>query len=830
MTAQHSRQEANSKQNPQVLIQQNVEYLCKCGFALHWLHPKSKRPIGNDWAAKPVLSAAQLRASYRDGNNLGVRLGKWSVVSGYYLHIIDMDIRVDELADEAIDKLGELLPELDLDSCPTVQSGSMNASRHFFLLSEKPFPPKKFAHSEGFALVMDESLGREVKKWDWELHLLGTGAQAAIPPSIHPTTGKPYRWLREFDFDLLDMGLYQAIPSAAIEEMIGYEEPSDVDPQRQQPMGLSDDEILQYLDALDPVEWFEDRDQWLRVGMALHHETDGSEWAFEVWCAHSKVSEKFDAKDSKRVWKSFKNRAAAPFRMASLVAVVREQRLMDEIDDLGDEVEAEVTAEVDPLDAMIDEIMAAPPKKPSKSQIALAKETVEVELGKEVPGWVKRLNKKHGVARISGKTVILDFQQDGSVAYGTANDLHTYYENDRRPKDGTMVPITKLWIQNKQRRQYPDGIVFAPEGGPAGAYNHWQGFSVKADPTASCRLFIKHLREVFCAGNEGHFWYMIGWLAHMIQRPWEKPGVAVVAKGRKGVGKDTVAQYVGKLFLPHYITIANKDQFIGKFNAHQEKVLLMHVQEGFWAGDKRDEGPLKYLITSSDVMIEPKGVNAFKIRSVLRLFISSNERWVVPATEDERRYFVVNVADTHQRDHAYFETLQEEMNGDGPAALLDYLQNYDLTGFQVRDVPDTEALAEQKVEGLKNIERWWHGVLQHGSIAGNGHGQAPAATPWNSVVRVNKDDFREGYSRWMRNRRYDGEEVSESEFTKRMKHMIPGMEIRRARADGSREHYFVLPDLDACRRAFEGVLGSELVWPEDEVETEDEREPMDMLA
>ena len=802
-----------------------VERLASAGFALHWLHPKSKRPIGDDWAAKPILSAAKLKATYRTGNNLGVRLGKWSIVAGLFLHIIDMDIRVAELASEATAKLRELLPDLDLNTCPTVISGSGGASRHFYLLSDKALTPKKFAHSPGFQMVWDESKKRDVKKWDWELHLLGTGAQAAIPPSIHPDTGLPYRWLREFDYDLIDLGVATSIPSAALEAATGYEDPGEANPERQQPLGMSDDEILSILAELDPKEWFEDRDQWLNVGMALHHETEGSEWAFEVWNAHSKVSEKFDIKDSKRVWKSFKNRTARPFRMASLIAVVKEKRLQEAFDDLTDDFdEVDGGLENDPLDALIDEIMAPVVPKSTKSQLKLKKENLEISLGKAVPPRIRKLNAKHAVARVSSKTVILDFQADGSVTYGSATDLHTYYENERVPHNETTVPVTKMWIQHPQRRQYPHGIVFAPNGGPEGAYNHWQGFSVEPKPNASCKLFLKHLREVFCAGNEQHFWYAIGYFAHMIQRPEDKPGVAMVARGRKGAGKDTVAEYLGRLFVPHYITIANKDQFVGKFNAHQEKCLLLHVQEGFWAGDKRDEGPLKYLITSPSVMIEPKGMNAFPIRSVLRLFISSNERWVVPATEDERRYFVVDVSDKHRRDHAYFDALRKEMEGDGPAALLSYLQNYDLAGFQVRDVPDTEALAEQKVEGLKNVERWWHGILQHGSIDGQGHQRENGGISNNQwlreTIRIEKNEFREGYSRWMRGRRYDGEEISEIEFTKRMKHMLPELLEARPRAGSDRLRVFVVPDLQTSRTSFEMMIGSELVWPEDQLEVE----------
>ncbi|WEK03258.1 MAG: DUF5906 domain-containing protein [Candidatus Devosia phytovorans] len=794
-----------------------VDRYCAIGFALHWLHTKSKRPIGNDWSEKPVLSAERLKATYREGNNLGVRTGEWSVINGAFLHIVDVDIRRDELKGEAFAKLAEVFPELDVATAPQVISGSGGESRHFYVLSDKAFSSHKFAHSEGFQMVWDDVRQRDVKKWDWELHLLGTGSQAVIPPSIHPDTGLPYRWEREFDFEKTTV-----FPAAVLQRVTGYEEPVEVDPARLKPMGLDIETVHDVLADLPLEDWFEDRAGWVNVGMAIHHELGGGLEAFNLWCEYSRRSSKFNLEDSERVWRSFKNKSNRPFRMASLVAVARDERLQRNLDDLDDEFD-----DLGPIGGKVEDQFEdllgngpAKPTKESRSQAKLKKEQLETALGKEAPGWVRRLNKKHAVARVSGKTVIMDFTYDDRVAYGTATDLHTFYENDRRPRDeGVMVPVSKVWLQHAQRRTYPNGIVFLPNQDVDGAYNHWQGFSVEPDGTKSCKLFLKHLKEVFCSNNEGHYRYMLGWLAHMIQKPEDKPGVAVVAKGKKRIGKDTVFEYVGELFRQHYITIANKDQLVGKFNQHQEKCLLLHVQEGFWAGDKRDEGPLKYLITSREVMIEPKGVNAFSVKSVLRLFISSNERWVVPATEDEGRFFVLNVSDQHRNDHPYFEALRAEMANGGPAALLDYLMNYDISNFQVRAVPDTEALAEQKLEGLKNVERWWFETLQSGSIDGVGN-------RWESgVTRIPKQDFRDSYAGWMRGRRYEGDNLGEVEFTKRLKVLLPALQTMRSRALGEHRPYlFVIPDLRACRASFDETFGLKVGWGEDLDKIEDEAE------
>ena len=143
------------------------------GFAVHWLRPRSKAPISAEWSTKRVPDAGRLTESYRDGYNLGVRLGGPSEVGGGYLHAIDIDIRFTDLADEAWARLRDMLPGIDLDALPCVASGSGGESRHLYFITDRPFLSKKFAVSDGKHRGADG-------KWhyDWELELYGTGKQS----------------------------------------------------------------------------------------------------------------------------------------------------------------------------------------------------------------------------------------------------------------------------------------------------------------------------------------------------------------------------------------------------------------------------------------------------------------------------------------------------------------------------------------------------------------------------------------------------------------------------------------------------------------------------
>ena len=307
------------------------------GLALHWLRRRQKAPIAADWSTAPVHTLPSLEAAYQSGANLGIRLGAPSRTPAGYLQLIDLDIRRPECTDEAWSALLALWPEARC--APSVISGSGGESRHFYGVAEVPLSSRKLARSDGFELVYDPQKGREVKKRDWEIELFGTGKQAVLPPSIHPETGLPYVWEKHLDLDLLEMGVGPAIPATAVAAWTRGRDILDEDEDlmqavRSRPMGLSEAEITATIADLPP-EWVEDRDGWLNVGQALHHEYEGGAPGFERWCEWSKTSAKYDAKDQAAVWKSFKG-ARNPIRMASLIKAAGDHRLAEAHADLDD--------------------------------------------------------------------------------------------------------------------------------------------------------------------------------------------------------------------------------------------------------------------------------------------------------------------------------------------------------------------------------------------------------------------------------------------------------------------------------------------------------------
>jgi hypothetical protein len=165
-----------------------------------------------------------------------------------------------------------------------------------------------------------------------------------------------------------------------------------------------------------------------------------------------------------------------------------------------------------------------------------------------------------------------------------------------------------------------------------------------------------------CNGNVECFKWVFGFFAHIVQRPRERIGVALVLRGKMGSGKTKVGEVFGSLFPRHYFLVDDPHYVTGNFNAHMASCLLLQADEAVWAGDKSAEGRIKGLITSPR-QIEAKGVDPITLPNYLRLVMTSNEEWVVPAGKDERRFAVLDVGANCAQNHQYFKEMDEQLAG-----------------------------------------------------------------------------------------------------------------------------------------------------------------------
>jgi hypothetical protein len=281
--------------------------------------------------------------------------------------------------------------------------------------------------------------------------------------------------------------------------------------------------------------------------------------------------------------------------------------------------------------------------------------------------------------------------------------------------DSKLVTSDAYWLGHSNRKEFK-GLYFHPKLVKPDYYNLYRGFSVEP-VEGDTEPFLSFCKEVVCNGDESYYEYLIAWMAHLFQKPEEKIGVAIIIRGLKGTGKGQYMNHLGSLLGNHYMAISNGEHLVGKFNAHLEKLLLLGVDEAFWSGDSKAEGILKNLVTEPRIMIERKGIDPMSLDSFVRVVMTTNNDYAVPASADERRWFVLDCANTYKGDFDYFAALQYHMDNGGREALLHYLLNYQIPEeIELRSAPATTGLGDQKVHSLDPISQWWFHCLQENEL------------------------------------------------------------------------------------------------------------------
>jgi hypothetical protein len=207
-------------------------------------------------------------------------------------------------------------------------------------------------------------------------------------------------------------------------------------------------------------------------------------------------------------------------------------------------------------------------------------------------------------------------------------------------------------------------------------------------------------------------------------------------------------------------------------------------------------------------MIESKGIDPIRIRNFVRLMMTSNEDWVVPAGKDERRFCVLDVHPRCAQNHEYFREMETELDQGGRARLLYDLQRLNLNGINLRQVPRTAALLEQKIRSFDPLDVWWYNRLQDGTAT-------RGASEWQTLVTTEGlfSDYLKSAEEMGVGRKRD-----RATFGSRLLKIVPAITKTRPRSEGEdrRPWYYRLPSLADCRQAFEDMVGQPVDWPASE--------------
>ena len=417
---------------------------------------------------------------------------------------------------------------------------------------------------------------------------------------------------------------------------------------------------------------------------------------------------------------------------------------------------------------------------------------------------VELFNQNHFVTNEGAHTFVFREAIDPELGHGILEKLtfpaFKSLHNQVVSIGGKPRRMADFWLNSPVRRTYVNGMAFIPSGNcPDHTYNLWRGFGIAPIPS-DVDPILDYLLKVVAQNDATNYQYLINWLAVGVQYPARQGEVAVVLRGSKGIGKSTLGRLMLKIYGQHGMQITNSRHLVGNFNGHLQKTAFLFADEAFFAGDRIGENVLKGLVTERNITVEKKGVDAVTARNRLKILMCSNSDWVVPATADERRFFILDVSDERRGEVAYWQQLNHIIDNGGAAGFLHYLQQIDLSKFDVRKVPNTVGLDSQKLQSLGAIESAIYDALYQGSL---GHREWQS----DSTLEITSHELMELVNAYCRDRyRFRFDTPNQAVIGRKIKQLV-GAERRQTRTWSGRAWGYKLPTLVEARKTFCQYMG-----------------------
>lgn len=234
-----------------------------------------------------------------------------------------------------------------------------------------------------------------------------------------------------------------------------------------------------------------------------------------------------------------------------------------------------------------------------------------------------------------------------------------------------------------------NGEICKVEG--AALYNTYRKPTIELGDARLAQPFLEHCKRIF--NKPGDCDQFLNYMAHRVQRPWEKPRFALMIAGMQGVGKDTAIEFCIPAIGPWNMANIDPSAFDTQFNEYAASTLVriseaanLHEMSK-WAFNERT----KVLIAGSPdiMMINPKYGQKFSVRMYCGVIITTNHLGTgIYIPSDDRRYDVIETATIDEMGigdidarRAYFEELWQWFLHGGDTHVAAYLNCRDIKGF-----------------------------------------------------------------------------------------------------------------------------------------------------
>jgi len=377
----------------------------------------------------------------------------------------------------------------------------------------------------------------------------------------------------------------------------------------------------------------------------------------------------------------------------------------------------------------------------------------------------------------------------------------------------TMEPgvVVKDFFQSPNTTVYRN-LAFSPVAVAADTLNLWHGMTALPQKGTWTTL-RQYIENVLCSSDKDAYQYFIHYLAHMFQKPEEKPGVMIVMLGGQGVGKGTLEIILRKIFAATTLMVSDVDSVVGRFNSCLERAYVVFMDEALFKGDKKSTDRLKNFVSAKYIQIEAKHQPERSIESFHRFFAASNSQHFANTEYDDRRFFFLKVSEQFKGNYAYWKLLYASIEAGEVEAMVHELLAMDLSSFIPGKKPVSKELLSQKIHSLPSFPRFWFDALWQGEVSRIGsYPSTPRYEEWQCGDFWTTNDILEVYEHKSKSERYKtrltGKDIADA-----LRQICTSAKADRKMMNRERASGYELPDLAIARNEFEVYLGDVITWP-----------------
>jgi hypothetical protein len=582
----------------------------------------------------------------------------------------------------------------------------------------------------------------------------------------HPITGKPYFWLegfgpedipaddltvvteaqildlfRRFDIIAREEGWTRFAGSSATAPT-GDEMPAA---RHREPIGLTDERIRSAVLAIPNDRQFDAREDWFKIGAAIHHETGGSEVGREIFNEWSEAHPTHDEGLFRKAWDSMGTRyddpSYAPITFRYIQGILKDQR------------KAELAKRLTELHWAID--LAGNLEELEKAAMALAGLDVEPVKREAFAGHIREVAKRlglslsigtiRGMLRPRDTEIEMPGWLDGWVFLKETGQFYNistgeYVERQsfdlafspyvfNTPPSRFAVQVAKIpvyrmtaYLPGKdQVYTDPTGLTFVNtyrEFAPTvpDAYTDQDRANIEIVKNHAVHLFGNRERDIAILHSA---------LAYIVQTR-HRINWLILIQGAEQIGKTFYAQLLRAVLGagPHVHELTTEILTESHFTDWAEGHLVVYIEELMLHGKRYDVlNKMKPYIANESINAHGKYRKSHDVLNTTTYFAFTNYRNAVPIDDGDTRYFVLlsrwqnseTVRQFKAANPTYYPRLWNALT-ESPGALRRWLLEYELhPDFNPNDrAPPSHGREMVIREGKPDLQHQIEDLLEEG--------------------------------------------------------------------------------------------------------------------